>query len=171
MYNEIPITGTDIWYYFICQREVWLNIHRISPDQDDENLEIGRFIHEYRYGREKKEISIDSIRLDSIKKQGDTWIVSEVKKSSKYLTSSRYQLLYYLYTLEQKGIRAKGELRFPEEKGKEKLELTDKSRLELEEAIKNIKRISNFSIPPKPKKIKFCYNCAYNEYCWAEDEI
>ena len=54
MVFDIEVTGTDIWYYFICEREAWLNIHKIMPDEDDENIEIGRFIHEYRYGRNKK---------------------------------------------------------------------------------------------------------------------
>lgn len=56
----------------------------------------------------KKEIVIGSIRLDSIKRQDGSWIVMEVKKSSKFLQSSYYQLLYYLYNLEEKGITAKG---------------------------------------------------------------
>lgn len=171
MYSEITITGTDIWYYFICPRESWLNLHKISPDEDDENLEIGRFIHEYRYGRQKKEIPIDSIRLDSIKREDGFWVVKEVKKSSKFLLSSHYQLLYYLYTLKQKGIEVKGELLFPEEKRREKVELNEKTIVDLQKAIEDIRKIAQLPIPPKPKKIHFCRNCAYREYCWAEDSI
>lgn len=168
MNEEIIVTGTDIWYYFICPRESWLNMHKISPDEEDENMEIGRFIHEYRYGRAKKEVSIDSIRVDQIKKEKDSWVIKEVKKSSKFLTSSRYQLLYYLYTLQQKGIKARGVLLFPEEKKSEEVELTDNSIAELEKAIDDIYKIAELPIPPAPTKIHFCRNCAYNEYCWAE---
>lgn len=114
----MPVTGTLIWYYFICKRETWLMIHQIAPDEEDENLEIGRFIHEYRYQRDKKEIEVDSIKIDKLKKRGGQTIIQEVKKSSKFLESSRNQLLYYLYTLKQMGIEAKGELLFPEEKKK-----------------------------------------------------
>lgn len=168
MWNDINITGTDIWYYFVCKRRVWLSIRKILPDEEDDNLEIGRFIHEYRYGRHKKEIVLDSIRLDSIKREDGSWIVMEVKKSSKYFSSSYYQLLYYLYILEEKGIQAKGELLFPEERRREMVMLTKETRSRLEEAINKIKEIAHKPIPDYSKKIAACNNCAYNEYCWAE---
>lgn len=168
MNEQLPITGTDIWYYFICKREAWLNKHQIAPDESDENVEIGRFIHEYRYGREKQEVTIDSIRMDRLQHKNGELIVKEIKKSSKFLTSSRFQLLYYLYTLKQMGIKAKGELLFPEEKKKEKVELTSTLIAKLEEAIKEIRDIAMLPAPPAPERIPFCRNCAYREYCWAE---
>lgn len=77
---EMPVTGTDIWYYFICKRESWLMSHKITPDEEDENIEIGRFIHEYRYKREKQETAIDTIKLDRIKKVNGKLVVQEIKK-------------------------------------------------------------------------------------------
>lgn len=166
--DEITVTGTDVWYYFVCQRRTWLSIRKIFPDEEDENMEIGRFIHEFRYGRNKKEIKIGPVRLDSIKRQDGSWVVMEVKKSSKYFNSSYYQLLYYLYILEQKGITAKGELLFPEERKKEVVELTKESRIRLEETIEKIKELAQRDTPLKLRKISACNNCAYNEYCWSE---
>ena len=168
MFEEIIITGTDIWYYFVCQRRTWLSIRKIFPDEEDENMEIGRFIHEYRYGRNKKEIGIDSIRLDSIKREDGSWVVMEVKKSSKYFQSAYYQLLYYLYILEEKGINAKGELLFPEERRRDIVEFTEDNRIKLEKAIEEIKKLAEEPIPSYSKKIAACNNCAYNEYCWSE---
>ncbi|WP_054951579.1 CRISPR-associated protein Cas4 [Numidum massiliense] len=164
----MPVTGTDIWYYFICQREVWLNKHQITPDQEDENIEIGRFIHEYRYGREKKEVAIDAIKIDRMKKESGELVVKEVKKSSKFVMSARHQLAFYLYTLRQMGISARGELLFPEEKKKESVALTDEMVAALEEAIGEIRRIAKMPVPPPPKKINLCRQCGYREYCWAE---
>lgn len=168
MLNEIAVTGTDVWYYFVCQRRTWLSIRKILPDEEDENMEIGRFIHEYRYRRNKKEIGIDSIRLDSLKREDGSWVVMEVKKSSKYFHSSYYQLLYYLYILEQKGIIAKGELLFPEERRREVVELAGENRIKLEETIKEIEKLAQEPAPPYLEKISACNNCAYNEYCWPE---
>lgn len=168
MLNEIAVTGTDVWYYFVCKRRTWLSIRKIFPDQEDENMEIGRFIHEYRYGRNKKEIGIDSIKLDSIKREDGSWVVMEVKKSSKYFHGSYYQLLYYLYILEQKGIVAKGELLFPEERRREIVELTEENRVKLEKTIKKIEKLAHEPIPPHLGKISACNKCAYNEYCWPE---
>lgn len=166
--DSMAITGTDIWYYFICKREAWLNMHHIVPDEEDENIEIGRFIHEYHYRREKKEVAIDSIKIDRLKRENGELVVREVKKSSKFLTSARYQLLYYLYTLQKMGITARGELLFPEERKKERVELTTESIAKLEQAMDEIRRIAKAPIPPPPRKIPFCRRCAYREYCWAE---
>lgn len=162
------ITGTDIWYYFICHRECWLMMHRITPDAEDENLEIGRFIHEYRYGRSQKEVSIGSIQLDRLKTKGGTLIVQEIKKSSSFKKSARYQLLYYLLTLKKMGIEAQGELSFPEERRKEVVQLTEEDEKALYRAMDDIRQLSRLPVPPPPKKIIFCKKCAYREYCWAE---
>ncbi len=168
MLDKLAITGTDVWYYFVCKRRAWLSIRKIFPDEEDENMEIGRFIHEYRYGRNKKEIGIDFIKLDSIKREDGSWVVMEVKKSSKYFYSSYYQLLYYLYILEEKGIRAKGELLFPEERRREIVELTEDNKIKLEETIRGIEKLAYEPIPLYSKKIAACKNCAYDEYCWSE---
>lgn len=168
--HEMPVTGTDIWYYFICKRELWLMAHEITPDEEDENLEIGRFVHEYRYGRQKKEISIGSIKLDQMQHKNGVLIVQEVKKSSRFIESARYQLLYYLDTLRQMGIEAQGELLFPEERKKEEVKWTPEAKRKLDEAVENIHRIARLPVPPPPQKITFCRKCAYREYCWAEED-
>lgn len=167
--EELNITGTDIWYYLVCPRETWLMMHQIEPDQEDENVEIGRFIHEYRYGRAKKEIAVGSIRIDQMQYSQGRLVIKEVKKSSKFKQSAKFQLLYYLYYFMKMGISAKGELRFPEEQKKEIVELTIENQVEIEEILKKIKILSNESVPPAPQKIAFCRNCAYRDFCWAEE--
>jgi len=67
------ITGTLIWYYYICPREVWLLSHELSPDQKDSFLEMGRLLQEDSYKREKKEITVGNMKIDLIKKaNGET---------------------------------------------------------------------------------------------------
>jgi len=143
-------------------------IHEIEPDQTDENIQIGKFLHEYRYGRQKKELDVENIKIDRMKQQGNTLIVQEIKKTSKFVESARYQLLFYLYQLKKMGILAKGELLFAEERKKESVELTNGEMEKLEKMIKDIYRIAYLPVPPEPKKIKYCRQCAYREYCWAE---
>ncbi|AUI36570.1 CRISPR-associated protein Cas4 [Geobacillus sp. FSL K6-0789] len=169
MEYEMPVTGTDIWYYYICPREVWLMKHQIAPDQEDEALELGRFLSETYYQRDKKELSIGHIVIDRIRQEEGELIIGEVKKSSSYSQSARMQLLYYLDTLKRAGIEAKGELLFPKERKKERIEWTEKARSELERAVADIRRIARMPVPPPPKKISFCGKCAYREYCWAEE--
>ncbi|AKL94556.1 CRISPR-associated RecB-family exonuclease Cas4 [Clostridium aceticum] len=114
--EEIKITGTLIWYYYICKREVWLMSRQLTPDQEDSNIEIGRFFHEESYKKNKKEISLGNIVIDVIKKENGQLVVGEVKKTSKFKQSARMQLLFYLKQLKDLGIQASGSLMFPKEK-------------------------------------------------------
>lgn len=105
-----------MWYYCICKREVWLLSRGITADQSNENMDIGRFIHESAYSRDKKEIDFYGMKFDIIKKENGQFVVGEIKKSSRYLESAKMQLLHYLNELEKHGINAEGVLLIPEEK-------------------------------------------------------
>ncbi|GAB6085163.1 CRISPR-associated protein Cas4 [Alkaliphilus crotonatoxidans] len=165
--EEIRVTGTLIWYYYICKREVWLMSRQLVPDQENTNVEIGRFMHEQSYPREKKEISLGNIVLDVVKNEKGQLIIGEVKKTSKFKESARMQLLFYLKELKNMGIEAAGSLMFPKEKEREEIVLTPEKEQELESAIKEILKIMYQSKPPAVKKISYCKSCAYNEICYA----
>lgn len=165
--ENFNITGTLIWYYYICKREVWLIAHALEPDQNNELLEIGRIIQENTYKRARKEISIGNIKVDMLGKSNGKIIIGEVKKSSRYKQSAKMQLAFYLLELEKRGIKAEGYLRFPKEKNKIKIELDEKTRNDLKEAVFDIRRIIVTEKPPVVKKNKYCRKCAYQEFCWA----
>ncbi len=165
--KDISVNGTLIWYYFICQREVWLMAHQLVPDQDNSNIDIGRFLHEESYKRDKKEISIGNIKVDIMKKDNGQLVVGEVKKTSKFKKSARMQLLFYLKKLKEAGIEAKGVLMFPKERKKEEVELTEEAEKEIDKVVKDILRIIYLDKPPKAEKINFCKKCAYNELCYS----
>lgn len=160
------ITGTLIWYYYICKREVWLMSHSITPDQENQYIEIGRLIDEESYSRDKR-IHFSEIAIDLIKNKDGNVCVGEIKKSSKAEKSAKMQLAFYLMELRDYGIEARGELLFPKEKKKEEVILTEDLKKELIQAIKEIDEIISFSVPPPPEKCRFCYKCAYSEFCWA----
>ncbi|GAB7386290.1 CRISPR-associated protein Cas4 [Bacillaceae bacterium] len=170
MSERLPVNGTHIWYYFICKREVWLMYHNIAPDQEEENLDLGRFLNEQSYQRDRKEYLVGNIKLDRIRVENEEIIIGEVKKSSRFKESARYQLLFYLDTLRKMGIRARGELLFPNERKKEAVILTEEAKEKLDQTIKDIYRIALQPLPPKPEKNRFCPKCAYREYCWAEED-
>lgn len=165
--SEISVTGTLIWYYCVCKREVWLISHGIEADQEHELLELGRIISESTYRRDKKEIEVDHVKADLMRKVDDQIIVGEVKKSSKYKEAATMQLLYYLKTLRQRGIEAKGKLFFPEERKTIDVELNDESIKKLEKIEAEILNIIYKEQPPKAEKNRFCSTCAYSEFCFA----
>jgi len=164
---DFSVTGTLIWYYYICKREVWLMAHQLEANQDDENIRIGKIIGENAYSREKKELDIGSGKLDIIKTENGKLIVGEIKKSSRFLESAIHQLLFYLLQLKEMGVSARGELLIPEERTKIDVVLDENNENDIKQAIKHITHIVNQEFPPEPMKNKYCRNCAYNEFCWA----
>ena len=165
--EDVKVTGTLVWYYYMCKREVWLMSHQVVPNQDDSNIEIGRFLHEETYKKDKKEISLGNIVIDVIKKENGQLVIGEVKKTSKFKQSARMQLLFYLKELKDMGIEATGSLMFPKEKRREEIFLTDEIEKELGNVTKEILQIIYMEKPPEVKRIPFCKNCAYNEICYA----
>jgi len=165
--HDLYVSGTLIWYYNICPREVWLIGHQIIPDQDDSNVSLGRFIQDYSYPRERKELSVGHSKMDVFKVDNGKLIVGEVKKTSKYRQSARMQLAFYLDELKQRGVDARGELRFPREKLREDVILDEDTEKKLDRTRREILRILYLSQPPPPAKIKFCKKCAYAEFCWS----
>lgn len=165
--EQIGVGGTLIWYYFICKRQVWLISHQLTPDQDDANIAIGRLIDHTSYGREKKELVVGSSKMDIFNVVDGQLVIGEVKKSSRYRDSARMQLAFYLKELAERGIEAIGELRFPEEKKRETVELDQKLKEELDRVERDILRIVYLDSPPAPKKIKWCRKCAYADFCWS----
>lgn len=165
--QEINVSGTLVWYYYICPREVWLIGHQITPDQDDANVSLGRFIQDHTYSRERKELTVGWSKMDVFRVTDEGLVIGEVKKSSRYRNSARMQLAFYLSELRQRGIEARGELRFPKEKRKEEVLLDEQTERELDKARREILRILYLPTPPEPKKISYCKKCAYAEFCWS----
>jgi len=69
-------------------------MHNIIPDQEDENIDIGRFIHEYYSKRGKEEVDIGSCKIDRIKKVGNEVIVQEIKKTSKFREAAIFSFCF-----------------------------------------------------------------------------
>lgn len=165
--SDINITGTLVWYYYICKRQVWLMGHGILPNEDNPYIDLGRLVHETSYKREKKEIQLDGVKMDIVTDGGEQVVVAEIKKSSRFEKSAIMQLAFYLTKLREVGISALGELRFPTEKRRQKVELSEDIIRELEIACEDIKAIIAMEKPPKPERCRFCPPCGYNEFCWA----
>jgi len=180
-----PITGTEVAYFFICARKLWFFAHNIQCEQESDAVRMGKHIHETSYQREKKEISIDGvIVVDWI--DHDKKIIHEVKKSASMDTAHTWQLKYYMWYLEQKGIHIAdeemmekfeneiekrgyiGELNYPKLKQTQQVILKKIDRVEIEQKIlPNIQKIIALEKPPKAVEWKICKKCSYNELCYS----
>jgi CRISPR-associated exonuclease Cas4 len=165
------ITGTLIWYAMICEREVWRMAHEMEPEREDARLEWGRFLGERVYSRShKREISLSGMKLDLVENEGPQLVVAEVKSSSRFKDAARMQLLFYLWNLRNLGVEAVGELRFPEERRRERVALDAESEKRLQEIMGRVEAILQRPLPPPPKRTHFCRVCAYREFCWSDEE-
>ncbi|MBW1650087.1 MAG: CRISPR-associated protein Cas4 [Deltaproteobacteria bacterium] len=104
--NAPYITGTQINYYFVCKRKLWLFSHNISMGHTSGLVEIGSIIHKNTYIR--KEMELDGIKIDFFEK--NRGIINEVKKSKAVEQAHIWQLKYYLYHFNKLGIKVKGQI-------------------------------------------------------------
>lgn len=165
VYMDEEVTGSLMQSYNICKRQVWLMAHQIIPDQEHPYLEMGRLIDDISYDRDRKKLNFENVVIDLVRNDNGNLLVGEVKKSSKAEKSAKMQLLFYLYKLKQNGIVAKGQLFFPEERKKVDVYLTSESEAEVTNAIKDIIDIIHRDKAPSFKKIPYCKNCGYKEFC------
>lgn len=158
------ITGVMVQYYKACKRELWFFSHQINMNYDDENISIGRLIHEKSFSRERKNINLGEVAFDFVRKEGGVTIF-EIKKSSRLREPVRWQLYYYLWYAKKLGRELKGEIVYPKEKRREELVLTPQIESEIKEIVREIPKIVAEPNPPKAEIRPYCKRCSYYELC------
>lgn len=163
----MQVNGTLINYYFHCKRQCYLHGNRLNLEDNSEQVKIGKTIHEEKAAdKSNSEIAIDNIRLDKLTKE----YLTEVKKSDADVEAAKWQLLYYLKVLKNKGIVRKGKLEFVEKNKSDKkvmiLELTEELENELDGYVNEIQELIASDKPPEILNSSKCKKCAYYEYCY-----
>ena len=158
------ITGVMVQYFVTCSRELWFYINQINMNYDNNDISIGKLIHEKSYSRENKEIRVDNMVFDFVK-TGDELVIFEIKKSSKLSTGAKYQLYFYLYVLKGVNKNIKGILVYPKERKREEIILNDKIIKEMDDIIEGILKISDLELPPSCENKPYCKGCSFYELC------
>jgi len=165
--TKLSVTGTQVNYFFVCKRKLWLFSHDVRMEQESELVSLGKLVHESTYKRNRKDVIIDSkISIDFIKRE-DKLVLHEVKKSKKLEKSHIYQLLYYLYYLNKKGINAEGKIDYPKIRQTRDVKLTTEREEEMQDILYEIQEILKRDKPPDIIKKSYCRKCSYYEFCWA----
>ena len=161
------ITGTEVAYYIVCKRKLWLFSHGIELEMFSDFVEIGKIISETYFKREKfKEIEMESFKIDFIK-IGSEIIVNEVKKSKKLEEAHIWQTKFYIYQLQKLGLDCKrGIIHYPKLLKKIDVELIEADKIKIEEALKEIENIEKLEKPPDVINKPYCKNCAYYQFCY-----
>ena len=160
------ITGLMIYYYFICQRRLWYFKNSINMEQNSELVSIGKILDETSYKREKKGILIDNtINIDFIKNKA---VIHEVKKTKAIEEAGIWQIKYYMYYLEKKGVKnIKARIDFPLLKQSKDITLNDEDKNKLDKVIEDIESIINLDKPPQIINSKICKKCSYFDLCYV----
>lgn len=165
--DNLNFTGTQINYFFVCKRKLWLFSHHISLENTSDLVLLGKILHNNSYKRESlNELELGRIKIDFIKKNRE---IHEIKKSRKIEKAHAFQLLYYLYFLREvaKMSNLKGIINYPLLRKTETVILNKEKEKELEIVLKEIKDIVNYIKPPEPDWKTICKKCAYAELCWS----
>jgi len=161
----MKLTGTLINYYFHCETQLWLHANRINLEDNSEDVLIGKVLHEISETK-VNEVSFENIKIDKITKD----YVVEVKKSDSDIEAAKAQLLFYLYTLKQKGIIKKGRLEIFEKnkQNKKRFEviLDEENETKIKKIIKEVETLIGQKEPPIAVFQSKCKKCAYYEYCF-----
>ena len=154
-----------IYYYFICKRKLWYFCHQINMEDNNENVQLGKLLDENSYKRDDKHIQIDGvINIDFIH---DNRELHEIKKSRAVEEAGIWQLKYYLYYLEERGVKGiKGRIDYPLLKRTMEVALSDEDRNVLGDVIKDINILQKQNMVLQLDKKKICNKCAYYDLCY-----
>jgi len=164
-FNKLKTTGIKINYLHVCKRKLWLFDRGIGMESTSDKVLLGSLLGDYSYPKEeKRDILIDNlIQIDLLDKDA----IREIKYSNKLKDADKAQILYYLYYLKKLGIYKKGVLNYPKMRKREEVILTEKLEKEVEDDLKEVKKILDLNRPPEVEKKPFCARCAYYEFCWS----
>ena len=163
--KSLAFNGTQINYFFVCQRKLWLFTNYINFENENELVQIGRLIDETTYIRNKKRIKIANICIDFVDSKGK---IHEIKKSKKIEQAHIQQLKYYIYILKQHGFKnLTAELNYPKLKETVSIELTAQDEENFKNIFIKMQEILASPAPPEIINKPFCKKCAYFEFCYS----
>lgn len=164
------VTGVVFSYFYICHRKMWLFCKGLNQENVSGNPDVvkGELLHESRFKRQtNKEMGFDRVKVDFLK-FGDQVYVHEIKKSKKFEEAHKWQLKYYIYTLQNKGINCSaGVIHYPESMRKVDVEFIEKDKETINEILAEIQQILAQDSLPKKLSKKFCSRCAYFDFCYS----
>ncbi len=164
--EDLKVKGTEVSYYIVCKRKLWLFSHGIAFERFSDDVEIGKIISEAFFKREPfKEVEMESFKIDFIK-VGAELVVNEVKKSRKLEEAHIWQTKFYIYELQRRKVNCRsGVIHYPLLLKKIDIELSESDKVEIERAISRIKEVKLLSSPPEVVKKPYCSRCSYFDFC------
>ncbi|MCF6191898.1 MAG: CRISPR-associated protein Cas4 [Candidatus Hydrothermae bacterium] len=165
--EDLAITGTQVAYWMICHRKLWLFSHNLNMEVFSDFVEMGRLLSQERFRKEpKREVAVGRIKLDFLR-VGDEVVVHEVKHSRALEEAHVWQVKYYLYALQKLGVPAhRGVIHYPRHMRTLEVTFSSEDRKQIQEALEGIRMILEQEHPPEVERKPFCRTCAYYLFCF-----
>ncbi len=134
-------------------------------EQNSELVELGKLLDQTSYAKEEKSILIDNtINIDFIKGE---CILHEIKKTKSIEEAGIWQVKYYMYYLQEKGVKnITAKIDYPLIKETKEVFLEEQDIKTFEDIIKKIEKIVKEETPPNVIDDKICKKCAYYDLCY-----
>jgi CRISPR-associated exonuclease Cas4 len=97
-------------------------------------------------------------------------IVHEIKKTDSREAAHEWQVKFYLWILRMNNILAEsGIIEYPKLRETREVGLSDEDIKELNKIVIDIQIILNSDLIPDKVQFKYCKNCSYYEFCYADE--
>lgn len=165
------ITGTHFNYFQVCRRKLWLFVNGVTMEHTSDLVYDGKLIHETAYPQRSEryeELEIEGIKIDFYDARNK--IIHEIKRSNKVQEAHEWQVKYYIYVLEQNGIKGvTGLLEYPTLRHTSRVIFTDGDRENVQKMIREIEQIIGAENCPTIINSPICKNCSYYEFCYVNE--
>lgn len=178
-YNKMTITATEINYYILCKRKLWLFANQIQMETTSEIVADGKLLHETSYPQRNEKhteftltASYNGINLvgkidfyDSSRN-----MIHETKRSNKMERTHEWQAKFYLWLLKLNGIQnATAKLEYPLIRQTDTLALSEPDIHSLEHILQQISLLKKSEICPPVINSRICKSCSYYELCYIAE--
>lgn len=169
----MQITGTQIAYYHICHRKLWLFSNGVVMEHTSDLVSEGKLIAETTYldrARKYTELEIGPIKIDYYDARNS--VIYEVKKSDALDKAHIAQVKYYMYILSKYGVKNPSAiLEYPKMKHREVIKWNESIICEIANWIESIELIlKSNDCPALLLNHTICKKCSYNDFCYIGEE-
>jgi CRISPR-associated exonuclease Cas4 len=163
---ELKFKGTQVAYFMICKRKLWLFTKGVSMEHTSDRVSLGKLWDEKSFkgkeGFRDENVSIDFLTT------GEGVVVHEVKLSKALEEAHILQVKYYLYYMKNKGVKiSHGVIHYPRARTVIKVELTEKDEKSIGRVLGEMEDLLSSERAPEVINKSYCKKCAYFEFCYG----
>lgn len=166
--RELRYKGTQVAYYIVCKRKLWLFTRGISFEHLSEWVALGKLLDERSFKRDREEGFYDEpVKVDFIRRR-EGLVIHEIKHSRAIETAHELQVKYYIYYMRKKGLKvSRGILHYPKAKQIKEVVLSAEDEELIEKALRHMGEILSLEKPPPVVEKPYCKRCAYEAFCYG----